>query len=292
MAAEKRLRQARSSRVSDRELTHPISTALRSTGVNILGDVPWGSHICIFYESKDDLLDIAAPFFKTGLLRNEFCLWAPSGPVTVLEAHKGLGRRIADFDRYLAAGSMEIVAGLDWYLKDGRFELQRIIGAWDEKLRRALAKGYDGIRVGGDTFWLHAGYWKDFCDYERALHASIGGRSMIVLCTYPITRSGAADVLEVARAHHFAVARRNGDWEVIEPATPTASERSLSPREREVLRWAAQGKSAWEIGKILRVAKRTVDAHTRNAIGKLGAANRTQAVAIAVRERLIERTPL
>jgi LuxR family quorum sensing-dependent transcriptional regulator len=38
---------------------------------------------------------------------------------------------------------------------------------------------------------------------------------------------------------------------------------------------------------ILGIAKRTVDAHAQSAFRKLGAANRTHAVAIAVRERLI-----
>jgi LuxR family quorum sensing-dependent transcriptional regulator len=61
----------------------------------------------------------------------------------------------------------------------------------------------------------------------------------------------------------------------------------LTQREREVLTWAAHGKSAWEIGEILGIAKRTVDEHARTAFRKLGAANRTQAVAIAVQERLI-----
>jgi LuxR family quorum sensing-dependent transcriptional regulator len=61
----------------------------------------------------------------------------------------------------------------------------------------------------------------------------------------------------------------------------------LTSREREVLVWAAQGKSAWEIGEILGIAKRTVDAHTQSASRKLGAANRTHAVAIALRERMI-----
>ncbi len=64
-------------------------------------------------------------------------------------------------------------------------------------------------------------------------------------------------------------------------------EHSLTPREREVLWWAAQGKSAWEIGEILHIAKRTVDEHTQKAIRKLGAVNRTQAVAIAFSERLL-----
>ncbi|HLL27058.1 MAG TPA: LuxR family transcriptional regulator [Xanthobacteraceae bacterium] len=61
----------------------------------------------------------------------------------------------------------------------------------------------------------------------------------------------------------------------------------LTAREREVLAWTAAGKSAWEIGEILGIAKRTVDEHAQSAFRKLGAANRAQAIAIAVRERLI-----
>jgi LuxR family quorum sensing-dependent transcriptional regulator len=61
----------------------------------------------------------------------------------------------------------------------------------------------------------------------------------------------------------------------------------LTAREREVLVWTADGKSAWEIGELLGIAKRTVDEHAQSASRKLGAANRAQAVAIAVRNRLI-----
>jgi LuxR family quorum sensing-dependent transcriptional regulator len=62
----------------------------------------------------------------------------------------------------------------------------------------------------------------------------------------------------------------------------------LTLREREVLAWAAQGKSAWEIGEILNLAKRTVDEHAKTAMRKLGARTRTQAVAISIRERLFD----
>ena len=62
----------------------------------------------------------------------------------------------------------------------------------------------------------------------------------------------------------------------------------LTSREKEVLAWVASGKSAWEIGEILNIAKRTVDEHAQTAFRKLGAVNRTHAVAIALRERIIE----
>jgi LuxR family transcriptional regulator, quorum-sensing system regulator BjaR1 len=62
----------------------------------------------------------------------------------------------------------------------------------------------------------------------------------------------------------------------------------LTLREREVLIWVAQGKSAWEIGEILNISKRTVDAHTQSAAQKLGAITRTQTVVNAIQIGEIE----
>ena len=57
----------------------------------------------------------------------------------------------------------------------------------------------------------------------------------------------------------------------------------LTPREREVLTWAAAGKSAWETSCILNLAEKTVRAHLENIREKLNVATTTQAVAIALR---------
>jgi LuxR family quorum sensing-dependent transcriptional regulator len=61
----------------------------------------------------------------------------------------------------------------------------------------------------------------------------------------------------------------------------------LTRREREVVAWASQGKSAWEIGEILNITQRTAEQHLANAAGKLGAVNRTHTVAIAIRNKII-----
>ena len=66
-----------------------------------------------------------------------------------------------------------------------------------------------------------------------------------------------------------------------------AKARSLTSREIEVLTWVARGKSAWEIGEILDIAKRTVDEHVQTAVRKIGAANRAHAVALAARDHII-----
>lgn len=54
---------------------------------------------------------------------------------------------------------------------------------------------------------------------------------------------------------------------------------SLSPRELECLEWAALGKSAWEIGRILNISRRTAAFHLDNAKTKLGVRTICQAVA-------------
>lgn len=63
-----------------------------------------------------------------------------------------------------------------------------------------------------------------------------------------------------------------------------ASERvALTERERECMRWAALGKSEWEISQILGISEHTSEKHLLNAKAKLGAVNRVQAVAEAIR---------
>jgi LuxR family quorum sensing-dependent transcriptional regulator len=70
--------------------------------------------------------------------------------------------------------------------------------------------------------------------------------------------------------------------------SPAVQASPLTPREREVIAWASQGKTAWETGEILHITQRTVEEHATRACQKLGAMNRVHAVAIAIRERFIE----
>ena len=61
----------------------------------------------------------------------------------------------------------------------------------------------------------------------------------------------------------------------------------ITRREIEVLQWLQQGKSSWEISKILGLSERTVNFHVYNVMGKIKAVNRPQMVTIALRLGLI-----
>jgi hypothetical protein len=57
-------------------------SALRKTGVRVIGEMSWGTHLCVFYDTKEDLLETCAAYFEAGLRSGEFCVWAVSHPAT------------------------------------------------------------------------------------------------------------------------------------------------------------------------------------------------------------------
>src|SRR6267378_2274521 len=87
-----------------------MRTGLRKTGITTVGDMPWGTHFCHFYQTKQDLLDILVPYFKAGLENNEFCMWVISKPLTKVEATSALRQAVPDLGRHLGKRSIEFVA--------------------------------------------------------------------------------------------------------------------------------------------------------------------------------------
>ena len=195
-----------------------MTPEMRKTGIDVVGEMPWGTHFCLFYETRDDILDTLVAYCKAGLDSDEFCLWVVSEPIAVDEAKHRLRSVVPQLDRHLREGRMEILPAREWYLPDGVFDLKRVIDGWNEQLASALARGCAGVRVTGDTAWLQRKDWRDFCEYEDLLNVSVAGQRLAVLCTYPLAACGAAEVLDVVRTHQFATARRRGSWDVIETA--------------------------------------------------------------------------
>ena len=189
---------------------------MRRSGNDVVGDRPWGTHFCNFYESGKDLLDMLLSYFKAGLEDNEFCVWVVSEPLSERVAWDALRATIPDFDDYVSKRSIEVFDGRDWYMKGGTFDSNRVMSAWNEKLDRALDRGYAGLRGTGNTAWLQKKDWKAFSEYEQLVNDSVAGRLAFLLCTYSLDSCGANELLDVMGTHQFATARRRGRWELIE----------------------------------------------------------------------------
>jgi PAS domain S-box-containing protein len=189
---------------------------LRYSGIEIIGDTLWGTHLCNFYDTKQDLLDILVPYFKTGLENNEYCLWITSAPITVEEATDSLRKTIPNFDNYLIKQSIEILPHKDWFLKNGSFDPEGVINEWYAKLKQAISMDYTGMRVNANASWLNRSIWKNFIEYEKKLKEQLKDKQIIALSTYPLEMCNATDLLDVAKVYDIAVTMRCGKWEIME----------------------------------------------------------------------------
>ncbi len=70
-------------------------------------------------------------------------------------------------------------------------------------------------------------------------------------------------------------------------AAPLSPLPHLTVREREVLQWTREGKSAWAVGQILSMSEHTVNYHLRNAMRKLGVSSKHIAILKAISFGLI-----
>ncbi|MGN6570985.1 MAG: MEDS domain-containing protein [Pseudolabrys sp.] len=271
---------------------------LQSSGIPFLDDVPWGSHLCVFYETQDDLIEAAGRFFEQGLDNNELCVWALPVPGGDAAATR-LSEQVADLDRHLAEGRMRFVTQADWYPQEDAASLADTL--WSDLFDEALRNDRAGVRASGASAPLMSGDGDGAAHYDAVIAQRFAGRPALALTTYDLTASSGADVLDIARVHGLTVARRRGEWQPFEtPAwNPAAALEDalaamassipgyelLTERERGVLGFLLRGASSKEVARDLGISPRTADFHRANIIEKLGARN----TADVVRRVLIRR---
>ena len=190
-----------------------MKTIIRPSGIEGLGGLAWGTHFCLLYETKADLLDILIPYLKAGLENNEFFLCVATPPLSTKEAQQAMQEAVPDFERHLSAGQIEIVSSRDWLLTGNQLDTQRALQNWIAKLNWALAKGYAGLRFAGDPSWLDKQACGGVSEFEKQLDQIVSNSPMLGLCAYALERGSAADVLDIVHHHQFTVAKRNGVWE-------------------------------------------------------------------------------
>ncbi len=211
---------------------------LRDSGIKLIGAVPWGTHFCQFYRTKQDLIDVLVPYFRSGLERNEFCMWITSAPLHAGEARSVLAEAVPDLERRMKAGQIEVLDYSEWYAPGGRFDADRVLAGWVQKELQALARGFEGLRLTGNTFWLEKRDWQTFSDYEAAVDDVIGAHRMLALCTYSVDRCGAFEVIDVVNNHEFALIQQEGAWQVIESRRHRKTRDELRRSEESI--WAHQ----------------------------------------------------
>jgi hypothetical protein len=203
----------------DKRIIHPPTTIPA-----VLADLPAGTHICQLYRTKDELLELLVPYFKRGLRENEYGVWVVAN-LAVEEAREAMTRAFGGDDSEWD-GRMEILDYKDWYksASGGARGLEEVLEGWLEKEKEAAARGFKGLRVTGDPLWLKGERdWRNFMEYETAVHGAIHGKRIKAVCTYALGASS-KKVADVMARHDDVVVKSRGWWQRISMEEPRAAE--------------------------------------------------------------------
>jgi len=165
---------------------------LRHTGIEFLDRVPWGTHICGFYETESDFLNMVTAFFSAGAAAGEYCLWITDYPQLAQAATAGL--------------PVEIVPYTVWYHQDGCSPalLER---RWREKVTSVVTQGYAGLRLVHHCSSQFPWDREQHLSQEAVLSRLLKDVPSIALCLYPLQACNLTDVIDLSNCHTFAFFR-------------------------------------------------------------------------------------
>jgi excisionase family DNA binding protein len=218
----------------------------RASGIDCIGPVPWGTHICHFYQSKSDLIEILVPYFQTGLENNEYCVWANSDPLSAKESLAELGKALPNLELYLNRQQI-MVTDFTFRAGQSKFDAENALQALVETVEFALNHGFDGLRVCSNTSWLTKEEWAPFTHFELSADLVLRRLKAIALCSYPLDHCTPGDIVEVVSGHRFVLIRATDGWRLIRN---NGNERLASLRNK--------GLTYREIGQILGVSKQRI----------------------------------
>lgn len=137
-------------------------------------------------------------------------------------------------------------------------------------------------------FWEEAGAVGLRAGMSFAVHGQPGVTGILSLSRDAQLNLPAPEMAAlIGRAQMFASMLHDAVVRIDLPRLLPEQNIAMTPRERECLKWSADGKTAWEIGQILSITERTVVFHMNNVIQKLGASNKIQAIVRAVSLKLV-----
>ena len=117
----------------------------------------------------------------------------------------------------LGSEQLKILDPLEWYGEPAELNGEEIIGRWLSEEDRALADGYNGLRITGNTSFVPKEGWTRLIEYERTLSERLQERRILAFCSYSLRTCQAVDMLEVVRSHHAALDRSGEYWQMFTP---------------------------------------------------------------------------
>ena len=163
-------------------------------------------HLCSIYETDGERNAVAVPFLRIGLGRGEKCLYLHSDgkPDDIAQALAADG---LDVERFISNGALVIKSKDEAYLRNGRFDAERMLAFWQHESAAAKSEGYSAIRGAGETAWVPSTVpeLRHWLHYEARLTDAIALCDCLLLCQYSRARHPPEILLNIIQMHRLVI---------------------------------------------------------------------------------------
>jgi MEDS: MEthanogen/methylotroph, DcmR Sensory domain len=181
--------------------------------MNILAPIPFAGselgqarHVCAFFNSDDEEYRVLLPFIRDGFERGDKAVHV----VNPERRHDHLQRLAAvgiDLTAAEASGQLELRINTETYLRDGRFDPDRMLDVFEELASGRAGGTFPLSRIVCHMDWaVDSGAHVDsLVEFESRVNEVWQRHDDAVICTYDLTRFGAETVVDIMRTHPMII---------------------------------------------------------------------------------------
>jgi hypothetical protein len=163
-----------------------------------------GDHVCIFYHSENELLEVLTPYVADGIFRGEKCFLAQK-PEILRRLVLDLMFLGIDPGKEIERGTLELHTEDEVYFTNGRFEPRVMMDMLVRSIQQAHAKGLTAFRSAGELTWSSRSVGD--CDlvvqYEKLVDEYYPGKPAIGMCQYFMEEYPPHFLQEIVRSHRL-----------------------------------------------------------------------------------------
>lgn len=168
-----------------------------------LGEV---RHVCAFFNNDDEEYRVLLPFIKDGFECGDKAVHVVN-PGRHQDHRQRLARAGIDCDDAERSGQFELHTNTDTYLRDGRFDQDRMLAAFEQIASGNAKGGFPLSRIVCHMEWAGDGgpYVDDLVEFESRVNDVWQHHDDAVICTYNLQRFGGDTVIDIMRTHPMVV---------------------------------------------------------------------------------------
>lgn len=170
--------------------------------IEVMRKFKMGDHISYINYDDNKADEYFAAFLAVGLERKEKCIFL-TAEISMAQVAQNLMKFGVDIDTYLDTEQLEFLSAREFYL-DTNFSSERVLNKAGALLDQAIARGYVGLRLIGETGWIDDAHLvEQFLVYEEMVQQFIPQAPCIALCQYKVNKVESALIRNILNNHKY-----------------------------------------------------------------------------------------